>query len=143
MFIELVGQEGKINLEKLLNYTGSNLAEIIEIDEEKVQLGKKKFKDIEKNLIKLKKENKNKKNTNSEVTRIYLNAGKKKKIRVIDIVGTFSNIDGINNEDIGVVEVQDLCSYVDLLNNKGSKFLSKYEKINIKKKLVKVKKDNR
>ena len=141
--ITLVSESEEKYLSEIENYTGSNLAEIIEIDEEKVQLGKKKFKDIEKNLIKLKKENKNKKNTNSEVTRIYLNAGKKKKIRVIDIVGTFSNIDGINNEDIGVVEVQDLCSYVDLLNNKGSKFLSKYEKINIKKKRVKVNTDNR
>lgn len=141
--VTLVSESEEKYISEIENYTGSNLTEIIEIDEDKVQLGKKKFKDIEKSLIKLKKENKNKKNTNSEITRIYLNAGKKKKIRVIDIVGTFSNIEGINNEDIGVVEVQDLCSYVDLLNNKGSKFLSKYKEINIKKKLVKVKKDNR
>ena len=68
---------------------------------------------------------------------------RKKKIRVIDIVGTISNLEGINNEDIGVVEVQDLCSYVDLLNNKGNKFLRKYREITIKKKLVKVRKDNK
>ena len=66
-----------------------------------------------------------------------------KKIRVIDIVGALSNIEGINNEDIGVIEVQELCSYVDLLNNKGSKFLKKHREINIKKKLVKVRKDNK
>ncbi|MEN2257790.1 DbpA RNA binding domain-containing protein [Paraclostridium benzoelyticum] len=79
----------------------------------------------------------------SEVTRIYLNAGKKKKIRIIDIVGTFSNIKGINNEDIGVIEVHDLYSYVDVLNYKGEKFLKDYNQINIKKKLVKVRRDNK
>ncbi len=57
-------------------------------------------------------------NTESEVVKLYLNAGKKKKIRVLDIVGAFSNIKGITNDDIGVIEVQDLCSYVDILNYK-------------------------
>ena len=66
------------------------------------------------------------KNIHSEVTKIYINAGKKKKIRVIDIVGAFSNLPGINNEDIGVVEVQDLCSYVDILNYKGEELVKKY-----------------
>ncbi|MDO7205146.1 DbpA RNA binding domain-containing protein [Paraclostridium bifermentans] len=85
----------------------------------------------------------NKEKIHSEVTRIYLNAGKKKKIRIIDIVGTFSNIKGINNEDIGVIEVHDLYSYVDLLNYKGEKFLKEYNQINIKRKLVKVRRDNK
>ena len=97
----------------------------------------------EKELLNTVKEKNKDKKTNLEVTRIYLNAGKKKKIRVIDIVGALSNIEGINNEDIGVIEVQELCSYVDLLNNKGSKFLKKHREINIKKKLVKVRKDNK
>lgn len=78
----------------------------------------------------------------SEITRLYLNAGKKKKIRVIDIVGALNNIEFINNEDIGVIEVCDLCSYVDILNYKGKKVLKKYKNLNIKKKLVKIKQDN-
>ena len=65
-----------------------------------------------------------------------------KKIRVGDIVGAFSNIDGIKNEDIGVIEISDLCSYVDLLNYKGEIFLKKHKQIYIKKKPVKVKRDN-
>ena len=81
------------------------------------------------------------KNIHDEVTKIYINAGKKKKIRVIDIVGAFSNLPGINNEDIGVVEVQDLCSYVDILNYKGEALIKKYKEINIKKKIVKLRKN--
>ncbi|WGX77325.1 DbpA RNA binding domain-containing protein [Paraclostridium bifermentans] len=49
----------------------------------------------------------------------------------------------MNNEDIGVIEVHDLYSYVDLLNYKGEKFLKDYKQINIKKKLVKVRRDNK
>ncbi|SCH42402.1 MULTISPECIES: DEAD/DEAH box helicase [unclassified Romboutsia] len=141
--ITLVSQNEEKYLEEIENYTNRKLHEIVEINEEEVNMGRVRFKEIESKLIKLRNDKKYEKDTNSEVTRIYLNAGKKKKIRVIDIVGTLSNIEGINNEDIGVVEVKDLCSYVDLLNNKGSKFLKKYKEISIKKKLVKVRKDNK
>lgn len=141
--ITLVSEKEKKYFDEIIDYTKCEIKEITEINEDKVCEGKIKLKEIEKNLKKTRYENKSKKEVNSEVTRIYLNVGKKKKVRVIDIVGAFSNIDGISNEDIGVIEVQDLCSYVDLLNNKGKLFLKKYKEINIKKKLVKVKKDNR
>ena len=49
---------------------------------------------------------------------------------------------GINTEDIGVIEVKDTCSYVDILNYKGENFLKNNKTIIIKKKQVKVKKDN-
>lgn len=82
-----------------------------------------------------------KSNLENEVVKLYLNAGKKKKIRVLDIVGAFSNIKGITNDDIGVIEVQDLCSYIDILNYKGDLILKRYKEIPIKKKMVKVKRD--
>ena len=110
-------------------------------DRDRQDKGKNKFKILQENLLKNRKSNINKKE-NQEVTKIYLNVGKKKKIRVIDIVGAFSNIEGINNEDIGVIEVKDTCSYVDILNYKGENFLKNNKTIIIKKKQVKVKKDN-
>ena len=141
--ITLVSENEEKYLNEIEEYTNSKLDEIKEIDDQKVKRGKIEFKIKKKELLKKEKEKNKDKKTNLEVTRIYLNAGKKKKIRVIDIVGALSNIEGINNEDIGVIEVQELCSYVDLLNNKGSKFLKKHREINIKKKLVKVRKDNK
>ena len=137
--ITLVSDKEQKYFDEIKEYTNNKLIEINDINEDKINIGKDKLK--QKSERKAKKENN--KVVDSEITKIYLNAGKKKKIRVIDIVGAFSNIDGISNEDIGVIEVQELCSYVDILNNKGSKLLKKYKQISIKKKLVKIKKDNK
>ena len=137
--ITLVSDKEQKYFDEIKEYTNNKLIEINDINEDKINIGKDKLN--QKSERKVKKENN--KVVDSEITKIYLNAGKKKKIRVIDIVGAFSNIDGISNEDIGVIEVQELCSYVDILNNKGSKLLKKYKQISIKKKLVKIKKDNK
>lgn len=70
-----------------------------------------------KNKPKKKKEKAKEINTN--ITKIYLNGGKKKKIRAGDIVGAICRIDGVTQEDIGIIDVQDAVSYVDILNGKG------------------------
>ena len=141
--ITLVSPNEEKYLNDIENYTENKIEEITEIDNIKLEHGKVKFEQLQKNLAHNKKEDKlkNKETSNSEVTKIYLNVGKKKKIRVIDIVGAFSNIDGINNDDIGVIEVKDVCSYVDILNYKGEEFLKNNKEILIKKKKVKVKRD--
>lgn len=141
--ITLVYPNEEKYLNDIENYTENKIEEITEIDNIKLEHGKVKFEQLQKNLAQNKKEDKlkNKETSNSEVTKIYLNVGKKKKIRVIDIVGAFSNIDGINNDDIGVIEVKDVCSYVDILNYKGKEFLKNNKEILIKKKKVKVKRD--
>lgn len=139
--ITIVSTKEEKYLREIEEYTKNQIEEINEIDEREVSEGKDKFKILQENLLKNRKSNINKKE-NQEVTKIYLNVGKKKKIRVIDIVGAFSNIEGINNEDIGVIEVKDTCSYVDILNYKGENFLKNNKTIIIKKKQVKVKKDN-
>lgn len=137
----------KVQDEKYINqikeYIGRDIDLIEHIDDDSVVKGKIKFEEECKKILKNKKSNLNSNNnTHSEITRLYLNAGKKKKIRVVDIVGALNNIEFINNEDIGVIEVCDLCSYVDILNYKGKKVLKKYKNLNIKKKLVKIKQDN-
>ena len=139
--ITIVSNKEEKYLREIEEYTKNQIEEINEIDEREVNEGKNKFKILQENLLKNRKSNINKKE-NQEVTKIYLNVGKKKKIRVIDIVGAFSNIEGINNEEIGVIEVKDTCSYVDILNYKGENFLKNNKTIIIKKKQVKVKKDN-
>lgn len=155
-YVHRIGRTGRVdkigksitivssNEEKYLTdieaYTGNKIEEINKIDENKVNTGKEKLDKLQKNLFKNKRDSK-KESGNEEITRIYLNVGKKKKIRVIDIVGALSNIEGMENEDIGVIEVKDICSYVDILNYKGTKFLKNNKEILIKKKLVKVKKD--
>ncbi|WP_250673935.1 DEAD/DEAH box helicase [Paraclostridium ghonii] len=140
--ITIINDRDEKYINEIKEYIGYEINTLEELKLEDIENGKFKFEQQSIKLLKSRKIKKDDEKVHSEVTRIYLNAGKKKKIRIIDIVGTLSNIEGINNEDIGVVEVCDLCSYVDLLNHKGEKFLKKYKQINIKKKLVKVRKDN-
>ena len=128
-------------INEIEEYLGYKIKELEDLKIDEIVEGKIKFEKISKDILKNRKSKKVDKNIHSEVTRIYINAGKKKKIRVIDIVGAFSNLPGINNEDIGVVEVQDLCSYVDILNHKGEALVKKYKEISIKKKIVKLRKD--
>ena len=77
---------------------------------------------------------------NKDITKIYLNGGKKKKIRPGDIVGAISRIEGITAEDIGIIDVQDTVSYVDILNGKGNKVLEGLRNGTIKGKKLKVEK---
>lgn len=128
-------------IDEIQSYTGYIIQDLEDINEEIVNQGKIVFEEKKKDILKNRKNKTINKKTHDEVTRLYLNVGKKKKIRVIDIVGAFNNIEGISNEDIGVINVEDLCSYVDILNHKGEKILKNYKQINIKKKVVKIKKD--
>jgi len=77
---------------------------------------------------------------NTEITRIRINAGKKKKMRPGDILGALSNIEGIRPSDIGIIDVQDNFTYVDILANKGSLVLEALQAMPIKGKKVNVKK---
>lgn len=77
---------------------------------------------------------------NVDITKIYLGAGKKKKIRPVDIVGTITSIEGITPEDIGIIDIQDNISYVDILNRKGLIVLEALKHKKIKGKTVKAQK---
>ncbi|MDF2568538.1 MAG: box helicase domain protein [Sporomusa sp.] len=56
---------------------------------------------------------------NQDIDRIRINAGKKTKMRPGDILGAIANIKGVNAADIGIIDVQETCSYVEILGGKG------------------------
>ncbi|MGX4599375.1 DEAD/DEAH box helicase [Faecalimicrobium sp. JNUCC 81] len=140
--ITLVSNKDEKYINEIIDYIGYDIEEKEYMEEKDVKKGKIKFEEYKMQLLKNKKIKKSDMKIHSEVTTLYLNAGKKKKIRVIDIVGAISNLDGIKGDDIGVIKVEDLCSYVDILNHKGEGILKKYKEISIKKKMVKIKRDN-
>ena len=82
----------------------------------------------------------NKKIVHNEVTKLHISAGKKKKIRNVDILGALSNLEGITGDDIGIIDVQDGFSFVDILNGKGNALLKKYKEIKVKGKIAKLSK---
>lgn len=75
---------------------------------------------------------------NANITKLYFNGGKKKKIRAVDFVGTIAKIEGITADDIGIITIQDTVSYVEILNGKGSLVLKNMRNTTVKGKLLKV-----
>ncbi|ACA54258.1 DEAD/DEAH box helicase [Clostridium botulinum] len=103
---------------------------------EEVAKGKKIFEENIKNRIKTKVPKDNKKQ--KDITKIYISAGRKKKIRPGDIVGAITSIEGINVDNIGIIDIQDNHSYVDILEGKGDIVLKASEDMKIKGKKVRI-----
>ncbi|MGL4607394.1 MAG: DEAD/DEAH box helicase [Eubacteriaceae bacterium] len=77
-------------------------------------------------------------NLTKEILKLHINAGKKTKMRPVDIVGTLCSIEGITAEDIGIISILDVSTFVEILNNKGSDVLKVLQTKNIKGRLRKV-----
>ncbi|MGS2778527.1 DEAD/DEAH box helicase [Robertmurraya sp. GLU-23] len=75
---------------------------------------------------------------NKDITKLYFNGGKKKKLRAVDFVGTISKIDGVSAQDIGIITILDTVSYVEILNGKGAQVLSEMKHTTVKGKQLKV-----
>lgn len=77
---------------------------------------------------------------NREIMKLYINGGKKKKLRALDFVGTITSIEGVTGEDIGIIDIQDNVTYIDILNGKGWTVIDDLKEKNIKGKTLKVQK---
>ena len=71
-------------------------------------------------------------NLSQDIVKLHINAGKKTKMRPVDIVGTLCSIEGMTAKDIGIINVQDVSTYVEILNNKGEMVLKVLQNKNIK-----------
>jgi superfamily II DNA/RNA helicase len=72
------------------------------------------------------------------ITRLAIGGGKKSKMRAVDIVGAICSIEGITADDIGIIDVRDSLTYVEILNNKGNTVLDELQDKTIKGKIRKV-----
>ncbi len=68
----------------------------------------------------------------TDITKLYINGGKRKKLRAADIVGTICNIETLTPDDIGIIEIKENETYVEILNNKSSLVLEGLRIRNIK-----------
>lgn len=75
-----------------------------------------------------------------EIMKLHINAGKKTKMRPVDIVGTLCAIKGMTAADIGVINIIDISTFVEILNNKGELVFQALQKTPIKGRLRKVSK---
>jgi hypothetical protein len=79
---------------------------------------------------------------NRQITRIRINAGKKVKMRPGDILGAITAIPDVSGNDIGIIDVQDTCSYVEILADKGDLVAEALQSTKIKGKRYTIKKVN-
>lgn len=76
---------------------------------------------------------------NRTIVRLMIGGGKKSKMRAGDIVGTICDIDTITAEDIGIIDIRDSLTYVEILNGKGKMVLEALQEKPIKGKIRRVK----
>lgn len=77
---------------------------------------------------------------NEGITRLSIGGGRRSKMRAGDIVGTICGIGGVESSDIGIVDIRDSLSYVEVLNHKGNQVLECLQTKPIKGKIRKVRK---
>ncbi len=75
-----------------------------------------------------------------EIMKLHINAGKRTKMRPVDVVGTLCNIEGMSAKDVGIINILDISTYVEILNNKGELVYKTLQTKKIKGRLRKVSK---
>ena len=137
--ISFVAHYEKRYLESIKEYTKKDIEEAFCPGKDEILEGKKIFKENQNKMLKNSEVKGVKKEIHKDVVKIHISAGKKKKIRALDILGCFSNLSGLTGEDIGIIDILDNISYVDILNGKGNLVL-KNNVVKIKGKSVKIEK---
>lgn len=75
-----------------------------------------------------------------DIMKLSIGGGRKSKIRAGDIVATICSIEGVEEADIGVIDIRDSLSHVEILNKKGSLVLERLQDKTLKGKVRKVRK---
>lgn len=96
-----------------------------------------------KQKIQLKRRTKASDSFSQDIMKLHIRGGKKQKIRPGDIVGALTSIPNIAFEDIGVIEVLETSTYIDILNGKGEKALKALQNTDIKGKPRRVEKSQK
>lgn len=78
----------------------------------------------------------------AEIMKLHINAGKKTKMRAGDIVGALCNIEGMTADDIGVISLLDVSTFVEILNGKGPAVLKALQTMPVKGRVRRVNKAN-
>lgn len=77
-----------------------------------------------------------------EIMKLHINAGKKTKMRAGDVVGAICSIPGVNADDIGIISIVDVSTFVEIINNKGPLVYKALQSLPIKGRIRKVSKAN-
>ena len=134
--ITLVTPQEENLVKEIEEYIGEVLRNIESPSKEEVARAKAAF--VEKMNTKPRLKQDKAKQVNKDIIKLYFNGGKKKKLRVVDFVGTIAKIPGVSADDIGIITIQENATYVDILNGKGQRVLTAMKQTTIKGKQLKV-----
>ncbi len=156
-YVHRIGRTGRVNklgkamtfvtenetkfLEDIHDYIGKEILLKERPDEETVRQSKQEFMAKIKTLPEIKASKGAQLST--EIMKIHVNAGKKTKMRAVDIVGTLCSLQGITAADIGIINILDVSTFVEILNDKGEQVLQALQNTPIKGRLRKVSKAER
>jgi len=73
-----------------------------------------------------------------DILRLSIGGGKKSKMRACDVVGALCNLEQMNSDDIGIIDIRESLTYVEILNGKGRRVLESLQEKPIKGKVRKV-----
>lgn len=131
--LEEYEQSERVALEKILE---QSISALTLPDEVQLQEAEEKFR------VKMEEEPERKGNRNAalhaQILKLQIDDGKKAKIRPVDLVGTICAISGVEAKDIGVIQILDWTSTVEILNGKGQLVLDTLQTKPIKAKVRKV-----
>ncbi len=118
------------DLQKVYDYIDRTIEEVLapsqaHIDQGRVAFDAKTAKGPEKKIQKTEK-------LNAQIMKLHIRGGKKTKMRPVDVVGGICAIPGITANDIGIINIFDLSTYVEILNHKGEVVLEALQHIPIK-----------
>lgn len=114
----LVTKADKRFMEAIEKYVGHTLKRMPLPDLEAIQAAQAEFKETMHRP--LEKQAKKGDVLSRDIIKLHINAGKKTKMRPVDVVGTLCNLPGMSAEDIGIINIQDISTYVEILNGKGN-----------------------
>lgn len=77
------------------------------------------------------------------ILKLHINAGKKTKMRPVDVVGTICAIEGVDASDVGIINILDISTYVEILHGKGEMVYEALQHKPIKGRLRRVSKADR
>ncbi len=128
--VSLVSEIGQYSFQLLKESLGLTQKLLDEPTRSEVEKAKASFM----KKIQMKPELKESKGTklSEDIMKIHINAGKKTKMRAVDIVGTLCSIEGMTATDIGIITIFDISTFVEILNGKGNSVIKALQTKNIK-----------
>ena len=128
--ISFVNDNDKVSLKQLNEQLNTNYNVMIKPDKKQVEKVQDQFDLKIKTIPEIKLDKGNE--LSKDILKIHINAGKKTKMRAVDIVGTFCSIEGMSASDIGIINILDISTFVEILNGKGEMVLEVLQTKNIK-----------